>query len=347
MIFEDNYITGLQKNFNWIAVVSTVSYVPLYMFIENNYFVPIQICCAIVLVLNFVVIKQKWHNMAGFILTGTLSFTVFWSKYSMPEASGELLLIPIAVVLMAIFRTKLFAYIMFIVLLIMFVWLIWDEQNMGVISNYNQEYNLLIHYMNLTVIFIVSFLLVYFFWSAASKLNLSLNEKYLLIEDQKQVILAETELRITAQKEKSDIEKSRINSDLEMLAANNFMKIKVKEKIVLNLTASLKSKNTKSTIQGIIGELNTQINLEKKLVVLQDIRDESNTDFNNRLIAACGELSKTEREICFLLKLNLSNKEIASIRSTSDNSINVTKNRIRKKLKLDKNEELIAFIQQV
>ncbi|HPK04869.1 MAG TPA: LuxR C-terminal-related transcriptional regulator [Bacteroidales bacterium] len=58
------------------------------------------------------------------------------------------------------------------------------------------------------------------------------------------------------------------------------------------------------------------------------------------------DLTITERKICAMLKLGLSSKEIAAITNTLPESIDTVRSRIRKKLELNKNENIIEFFQK-
>jgi len=58
-------------------------------------------------------------------------------------------------------------------------------------------------------------------------------------------------------------------------------------------------------------------------------------------------LTKSEREVCGLLRVNLSIKEVASIRNSTIDSIKSIRYRLRKKFNLDKNVELQNFIQSL
>ena len=58
-------------------------------------------------------------------------------------------------------------------------------------------------------------------------------------------------------------------------------------------------------------------------------------------------LTKTEREVCALLRLNLSIKEISSIRNATTDSVKASRYRIRKKLEVPSGVELEHFIQSL
>ena len=81
--------------------------------------------------------------------------------------------------------------------------------------------------------------------------------------------------------------------------------------------------------------------------MLKNKIDIINDGFDNMLVTTYKELTKTEREVCSLLRLNLSVKEIASIRNSSSDAIKVTRYRIRKKMNVPKGEKLEMFIQKL
>ncbi len=106
----------------------------------------------------------------------------------------------------------------------------------------------------------------------------------------------------------------------------NFRKDKIKELLIL--TAShLK-------VNDDIREF--QMNVEKV-----------NQDFFHQLSERFPELTNTEKQLCGLLRLNLSTKDIANIRNISPKSVEMGRYRLRKKLNLEANEDINAFLQQL
>ncbi len=55
-------------------------------------------------------------------------------------------------------------------------------------------------------------------------------------------------------------------------------------------------------------------------------------------------MSKTELQVCALLRLNLSSKDIARLTNLNITSVEMTRHHIRKKLKLEQGENLTAFL---
>jgi len=66
--------------------------------------------------------------------------------------------------------------------------------------------------------------------------------------------------------------------------------------------------------------------------------------FYESLLEKCPNLSSTEIKIAALLRLNLSTKEIASITYKSDSAIKIARHRIRTKLGLESNDNLISYL---
>jgi tetratricopeptide (TPR) repeat protein len=66
--------------------------------------------------------------------------------------------------------------------------------------------------------------------------------------------------------------------------------------------------------------------------------------FYERLFEICPNLSATEIKIAALLKLNLSTKEMAAISFKSESSIKTARHRLRQKLNIGENDNLVAFL---
>jgi DNA-binding NarL/FixJ family response regulator len=73
----------------------------------------------------------------------------------------------------------------------------------------------------------------------------------------------------------------------------------------------------------------------------------SNTHFKQRLSEAYPELSRNEIEICLLVRLNYSYKEIASKRKVSDQAVKVNMFRIRKKIGVESNTALSQILLEI
>ena len=134
------------------------------------------------------------------------------------------------------------------------------------------------------------------------------------------------------------------------LIADNTMRIAFKEELINKLKEGV-DRDTKNEIQekinSLIKEIQLQIKTEDKLSTIQSEISKVNQNFHDRLIELYPNLTKTEREVCALLRLNLSIKEIMTIRNTSIDAVKSTRYRIRKKMGIQQGEELEKFIQNI
>ncbi|MBU2652312.1 MAG: tetratricopeptide repeat protein [Bacteroidetes bacterium] len=91
-------------------------------------------------------------------------------------------------------------------------------------------------------------------------------------------------------------------------------------------------------------ELHTQHNSWQEFdTIFKNIHNK----FYEKLLEKCPDLTASEIKIAALLKLNLSTKEIASITMKSEEGIKSTRYRLRKKLNISSDENLIPFLMQL
>ena len=83
------------------------------------------------------------------------------------------------------------------------------------------------------------------------------------------------------------------------------------------------------------------LNLEKERKSLDIYIKELNNSFFRNLERKYPGLTDNEKKLCSLLRLKLSSKEIASILNITPKSVEVNRYRLRKKMKIGKNEKLI------
>lgn len=112
----------------------------------------------------------------------------------------------------------------------------------------------------------------------------------------------------------------------------------------LQYLQSLDGATMVASLKSMILDLRARVrDGEKEELILSNV-ETVNTEFFNKLEADFPKLTKAEKELCGLLRLALSNKEIARIRGLTPASVKVTKNRLRKKLQLAPGEDVTAFL---
>lgn len=168
--------------------------------------------------------------------------------------------------------------------------------------------------------------------------------------------------RSLAQVRKQLLEKELENNKLRQDQLNADLENKKKDLAQLAVTISAKREFGQETLESLrellalapeertaalktlIFELGHKLNVGEEQEVIQENIDQVNTEFFQKLDARFPKLTRTERSLCSLLRLNLSNKEIAELRNVSPSAVKVGKNRLRKKLSLEAGADLSAFL---
>ena len=139
-------------------------------------------------------------------------------------------------------------------------------------------------------------------------------------------------------------------AELKWLVADNSMRLVYIKQLSEKLKDDLKenqSIETKSYIKALMLQLQQQITTENKLTTIQNKAEEVNRGFEEKLLKEYPELTKSEREVCSLLRVNLSIKEVSAIRNTTPEAIKSIRYRLRKKLGVSKGIELESFVKNI
>ena len=167
--------------------------------------------------------------------------------------------------------------------------------------------------------------------------------------------------RIKKNKMISQQEKELTNVNLknkELENKNLLSELEYKHKEVVNFALHIAEKNDfLENLQKTLNASNDQIDPKtlKKLIAqnlsTEKDREEFNANIeslNDSFFLTLGEkfpkLTKNDKRLCALLRLNLSSKEIASIQNISPNSVDVNRYRLRKKLDITTDKDLSNFL---
>jgi tetratricopeptide (TPR) repeat protein/DNA-binding CsgD family transcriptional regulator len=139
-------------------------------------------------------------------------------------------------------------------------------------------------------------------------------------------------------------------AEIKALVADNTMRSVFRKELISQLDDEKKessSKDVKMFIKLLTIKLQEQIKTEDKVSKIHKKIEAVNKGFDEKLVKLYPELSKNQRDFCVLLRLNLSIKEIASIKNVTIDSVKSMRYRIRTKLGLKSGEELEQFIQNL
>ncbi len=157
-------------------------------------------------------------------------------------------------------------------------------------------------------------------------------------------------------KEMENRAKLRIKSQLdskERELVSFLLQLSQKNEIIALVTKQIKkitSANSKNNQQKLVSLLET---LEKvptttvdwDMVVLQ--LENLHPGFLGRLQFKHPNLSPKEKKLCAYLRLGLSSKEISGLQNVTSKSVEVARGRLRKKLKLERENRLVYYIDKI
>jgi DNA-binding CsgD family transcriptional regulator len=116
----------------------------------------------------------------------------------------------------------------------------------------------------------------------------------------------------------------------------------VKEKL-LPYQYRFSSKKDQNEFVQLLGDITREANMEP-LAELEAVFNQKYQVLYDKLLARSPSLTKNELQVCALLHINLSTKDIARLLNLSASSIDMTRYRIRQKLELDQKESLTTYL---
>lgn len=140
----------------------------------------------------------------------------------------------------------------------------------------------------------------------------------------------------------------KMESKNKELTSNAIQMLQVSERIdathkELNHLKSISDSPTKKMLSTIIQDLkkgNQSFNKQE----FEKLFIETDEEFYKKLLHEFPTLTKNEIRLCAFAKMNFSAKEISAVTQQSPNSILVGRSRLRKKLGLEENQSLTAFL---
>lgn len=161
-----------------------------------------------------------------------------------------------------------------------------------------------------------------------------------------QALLAEKEI-INLKNESLQSEVIHKNKELANTTLHLIHKNKILNAIKAQLNGLLESNMAqakKNQIDSLIYKINRELKNEKFQEVFDDYFDDVHQDFISRLKDRHSNLSPRELRLCAYLKMNLSTKEIAPLMNISIRGVEIGRYRLRKKLELERDDNLIDYL---
>lgn len=153
------------------------------------------------------------------------------------------------------------------------------------------------------------------------------------------------------EKQKAKIELNYKNKDLTDFAIDISRKQEVLTEIKAKLNEIIKGKWNEEAVHKAIKTLirysNNNLLVDDQLKEFQENVEEVNYKFLDQLGKRYPELTELDKNICGLIRLGLSNKEIATMRNVSYKAIRMSRYRIRKKLGIATEVDLVEFLKSI
>ncbi len=165
------------------------------------------------------------------------------------------------------------------------------------------------------------------------------NEWELLEAEKKILELRTNKLELTVSQQKKEL----ISSAMQIQQAAKLQTVN------LNLINKLYTHVDKKG-HPILREIITNYTILQKQTnwkVIEQKFDEAFKDFDQNLLEKHPKLTPSERRLCAFLRLNMTSKDIAVITFQKESSINQARYRLRKKLKISSDENLITFLSKI
>ncbi|MEM9680297.1 MAG: hypothetical protein AAF901_08230 [Bacteroidota bacterium] len=131
--------------------------------------------------------------------------------------------------------------------------------------------------------------------------------------------------------------------EINELLTETIQHIKSKERIAENLQ-KLSTEQEGITLKSIITDLKASRADNAKLMLIKQNIEQVDYEFIKRLKELHPKLTKTDVEICSLIRIGLSRKEVANLRNTSMEAIKSSRFRLKKKLNLPSEASLNDYI---
>ena len=158
---------------------------------------------------------------------------------------------------------------------------------------------------------------------------------------EKQVVIANQNEKLAT----SDLEHKK--RELAMLSTNIVQENELMSSILKDLryyVSLLKTPKDQKLFVPLINSLNRSLNDKRKDDNYSDQFSAAYPGYLEYLTRTYSELSTSDLKLCTFLRMNLNTKEIAEIMGLSVRSVESRRYRLRKKIKLSKDQDLVSFL---
>ena len=192
------------------------------------------------------------------------------------------------------------------------------------------------------------------------KMKIRKNKYYETLEQRRLYLEKETKIRQEQYELEKEIEKLKNDKlKIKILAkdkelVNNSLQVAKKNKVLNNIINKIKDINvdtfdetTKNQFTKLNKSIVKEVNADKSWQDLEKHIKNVHYDFLKRLKEKYPTISPRELDLATYLLMNMSTKEIAEVMNISNGGVELARYRLRKKLNLNKKENLIGFLMSI
>jgi DNA-binding CsgD family transcriptional regulator len=180
----------------------------------------------------------------------------------------------------------------------------------------------------------------------------------------KNALQDEQQRRSEIHRELNRLDMNSVTSQFDILSS----KMEMKKQELLNLALHIKQQHDymetystklrdisnldniddmKRQLKEIIGDMQENMKFTKEMDMFYAEVDELHKGFISKLTTVCPNLTEQEKRLAIFLRLGFSSKEMASLLNISAKSVEISRYRFRKKLKMERDENLVHYIQSL
>lgn len=210
--------------------------------------------------------------------------------------------------------------------------------------------------------------ILYFIFGASSIVVFGWLVKRHIDKEQEKTIREEREkrrvLELEIERMKLAGEKAKILKDKEQLEEDviykskelvNYTMLLVKKRELLiemhdelkALKELVKNDASRQAVRDLLKKINSNLESEEHIRVFEANFERVHHDFFTQLKASFPDLSQKELQLCAFVRMNLTNKEIASILNISVRGIETARYRLRKRLGMSHEEDMAEFLEKL
>jgi len=137
-------------------------------------------------------------------------------------------------------------------------------------------------------------------------------------------------------------DKELANSAINLVQKNKQFN-KIKEEL-LKIQSELKEELVKSRIGTIIRKIDKETSNDESWSIFETNFEQVHEDFLKRIKELHPDISPKELKLAAYLRMNMSSKEIATLLNITTRGVEISRYRLRRKLNIDRNQNLIDYI---